>query len=113
MLHELPGYAYAVAVLVVSHSARLRGRLVEIVGDSQAARAIFRKDGSHWVDVQTGELELFEDFLSVLEAAEAGGFDEFFRWAPREQLIEADALSKHLERHDFSLTAGALEWANY
>jgi len=94
--------------MVVSHGARLRGRLVEIVGDSQAVCAIFRKGGSQRVDDESGELELFEAFLSVLEAAEAGGFDVVFRWAPREQLVEADALSKFQERHDFSLTAEAL-----
>ena len=107
-LRELLGYAHAVAVMVGSHGARLRGRLVEIVGDSQAARAIFKKGGSQRVDDESGELELFEAFLSVFEAAEAGGFDVVFRWVPREQLVEADALSKHLERHDFSLTPEAL-----
>jgi hypothetical protein len=106
-LRELLGYAHAVAVMVNSHGPRLRGRLVEIVGDSQAARAIFRKGGSQ-VDDKSGELELFEAFLSVFEAAAAGGFEVVFRWVPREQLVEADALSKHLERHDFSLTAEAL-----
>jgi len=94
--------------MVVTRGARLRGRLLEIVGDSQAARAVYRKGSSQRVDVESGELRLLEAFLSVFEAAEAGGFGVVFRWVPREQLVEADALSKHLERFDFSLTADAL-----
>ena len=87
-LRELLGYAHAVGVMVDTHGARLRGRLLEIVGDSQAARAVYRKGGSQRVDAESGELELFEAFLSVFEAAEAGGFGVVFRWVPREQLVE-------------------------
>jgi hypothetical protein len=106
-LRELLGYAHATRVLADEPGGRLRGRLVEIVGDSQAAGAIFGRGGSQRVESDSGELELFEAFLAVFESAERGGFDVAFRWVPREQLVEADALSKYIERHDFSLTTEA------
>jgi hypothetical protein len=68
-------------VIGLRHGDRLRGRLVEIVGDSQAAGAIFRKGGSQRVDLESGELEVFEASLDVIQAAAAEGFDVIFRWA--------------------------------
>ena len=106
-LRELLGYAHAVRVVADRHGAQLRKQLVEIVGDSQAAAAIFRRGGSQRVDDESGELELFEAFLDVLRTASEHEFDVTFRWVPREQLVEADALSKFVERHDFSLTGEA------
>jgi hypothetical protein len=106
-LRELLGYAHAVRVIADRHGEQLRGQLVEVVGDSQAAAAIFRRGGSQRVDNDSGELELFEAFLDVLCTASEHRFDVTFRWVPREQLVEADALSKFVERHDFSLTAEA------
>ena len=79
------------------------------MGDSQAAGAIFRKGGSQHADLESGELELFEAFLDVIHAAATGGFDVVFRWVPREQLVDADALSKFDDRHDFSLTVEAMQ----
>jgi hypothetical protein len=108
-LRELLGYAHAVGVLAREHGEGLRGHLVEIVGDSQAAGAIFRRGGSQRVDDESGELELYEAFLDVLEAAAGGGFSVVFRWVPREQLVDADALSKFADRFDFSLTSAAAE----
>jgi len=58
-LRELLGYANAVRVISRRHGGRLRGRLVEIVGDSQAAEAIFRKGGSQRSDADSGELRRF------------------------------------------------------
>ena len=107
-LRELLGYAHGGSVVAAAHGGRLRGRRLEIVGDSQAAGAIFRRGGSQRIDDESGELELYEAFLSVFEAAERGGFSVVFRWVPREQLVAADALSKYVERNDFSLTPAAL-----
>jgi hypothetical protein len=83
--------------------------LVEIVGDSQAAAAIFRRGGSQRIDTESGELELHEAFLDIYEAAAKGGFEIVFRWVPRELLQDADALSKFVDRHDFSLRPEVLE----
>ena len=80
-LRELLGYTNAVCVIGFRLGDRLRGRLVEIVGDSQAAGAIFHKGGTQRVDLEAGELELFEASLDVIHAAAAGGFDVIFRWA--------------------------------
>ena len=78
-LRELLGYANAVRVISQRHGTRLQGRLVEIVGDSQAAEAIFRKGGSQRADIDSGELELFEAFLDITRTATEAGFDVAFR----------------------------------
>ena len=44
----------------------LQERLVEIVGDSQAAGANFRKGGSQRADLNSDQLELFEAFLDIM-----------------------------------------------
>jgi hypothetical protein len=108
-LRELLGYAHAVNVVAGRHGERLRGKLLEIMGDSQAARAIFNKGGSQTVAEESGDLELFEAFLAIFEAAARGGFEVAFRWVPREEISLADALSKYVDRHDFGLTPAALE----
>jgi hypothetical protein len=100
-----------VRVVSQRHGGRLRGRLAEIVGDSQAAGAIFLKGGSQRSDIDSGELELFEAFLDITRTAAEAGFDVSFRWVPREQLADADALSKFNDRHDFSLTEVAMRTA--
>ena len=82
-LRELLGYANAVRVINQRQWGRLRGRLVEIVGDSQAAEAIFRK-GELSADADSGELELFEAFLDIIRTAAEAGFEVIFHWgAPR------------------------------
>ena len=70
------------------------------MGDSQAAGAFFRKGGSQRADLVSGELELYEAFLDIINTAAEVGFNG----VPREQLVDADALSKVNDRHDFSLT---------
>jgi len=70
-LRELLGYAKRCA-RHQRHGGRLRG-LVEIVGDSQAPEAIFRK-GELSADAVSGELELFEAFLNIIRTAAGAGF---------------------------------------
>ena len=60
---------------------------MEIVGDSQAAGAIFRKGGSQRADLDSGELEPHEAFLDIINTAAEAGFDVVFRWVAREQLV--------------------------
>ncbi len=79
------------------------------MGDLQAARAIFRKGGSQAVDENSQDLELFEAFLLIYEAAARGGFEVVFRWAARKEITLADALSKYNDRVDFGLAPAALE----
>ena len=49
--------------------------------------------------------------LDIINTAAAAGFDVVFRWVPREGLVDADALSKFNDRHDFSLTEEAMSFA--
>jgi hypothetical protein len=77
---ELLGYASAVRVIRELHGARLRGCLAEIVGDSQAAGAIFRKGGSLRADLISGEREPYEALLGNMNTAADIGFSVVFRW---------------------------------
>ena len=78
-----------------------------LVGESQATRRRPRpssaRAASQRADIDSGELELFEAFLDITRTAVEAGFDVAFRWVPREQLTDADAL--------FSLTEEAMHIA--
>jgi hypothetical protein len=102
------GCAHAVSTLVRHHGKRLKGKVVEIVGDSRVAMFVFRNGGSQRVDPETGELELLEALLSILGDADEYGFEVLFRWVPREEIEAADALSKVADRMDFSLNPSAI-----
>ena len=56
-LCEMLGYAHAVKTIALREGPQLRGKVVEIVGDSKVCMYMFRKGGSMVVDVETGELE--------------------------------------------------------
>jgi DNA-binding winged helix-turn-helix (wHTH) protein len=109
-LREMLGYAHAVRTLVRRYGRRLKGKVVEIVGDSRVAMFVFRNGGSQRVDPETGELELLEALLSILGDADEYGFEVLFRWVPREEIKAADALSKVTDRMDFSLSPDALDY---
>ena len=47
--------------------------------------------------------------LDIVTLGEAEGFETRFRWVPRDQLQDADDLSKMVDRMDFSLSAAAAE----
>ena len=102
-LRELLGYAHSVRTLAAEHPAHLRGRVLEIVGDSKASSYVFAKGGSQCADAESGELLIFEALLDILAAAEAGSFEVIVRWVPREMIVDADALSKVKDTMDFSL----------
>ncbi len=53
-LREMPGYEQAVKTIALREGPRLRGKVVEIVGDSQVFMYVFRKGGSMVVDAETG-----------------------------------------------------------
>jgi len=109
-LREMLGYAHAVKTLARCEGGRLRGKVVEVVGDSQVAGHVFRKGGSQVVDLETGELELLEALLDILNTASEFGFEVIFRWVPREDLVDADDLSKVVDRTDFGLSPYCLAY---
>jgi hypothetical protein len=109
-LREMIGYAHAVGTIARREGPRLRGKVIEIVGDSQVCMYVFRKGGSMVVDAETGELELLEALLDILGTAEAYGFEVLFRWVPRDLIAGADALSKVVDRMDFGLRADVLDY---
>ena len=108
-LRELLGYAHSVRTLAAEHPAHLRGRVLEIVGDSKASSYVFAKGGSQCADAESGELLIFEALLDILAAAEAGSFEVIFRWVPREMIVDADALSKVKDTMDFSLAPAVFD----
>ena len=103
-LREMLGYAHAVKTLHRREGGGLRGKVVEIVGDSKAASCVFANGGSQTADEDSGELLILEALLDILGVSEAGGFEVIFRWVRREMIVGADALSKVIDRMDFSLS---------
>ena len=103
-LREMLGYAHTVRTLSQRYGARLRGLVIEIVGDSKAASFVFGKGASQaGYDASTDELMVIEALLDILGTAEAGAFEVVFRWVPRERIVGADALSKVADAMDFGL----------
>jgi len=109
-LREMVGYAHAVKALLHRHGAKLRGKCMEIVGDSKAASCVFANGGSQRADEDTGELLILEALLDILGAGEAGGFEVIFRWVKRDMIKGADALSKVVDRMDFSLAPDVFDY---
>jgi len=107
-LREMTGYDHATEVL--SRLVDLRGKVVLIVGDAQSARFVFAKGGSQVVDDETGLLLITEALLDILNRGGSIGFTTRFQWKPREELVEADALSKLVDCHDFGLRPAALNF---
>ena len=102
-LREMTGYRHSLAALVRERGERLRGTVVEIVGDHRAAVFIFANGGSSQVDEATGALLITDCLLDMLELARGGGFEARFRWVRRQFVQDADNLSKWEDRMDFSL----------
>ena len=100
-LRELTGYRDAYFTLSGRHD--LRGRVVEIVGDSLCCHYIFRNGGSQTVDDETGQLLLTEVLLDLLNKAASDGAEVRFRWVRREFVQDADDLSKFVDKMDFGL----------
>ena len=55
-------------------------------------------------------LELNEALLGIVNTAAAEGIDVVFRWVPWKQLVDATALSRFNDRHDFNLTEEAMSF---
>jgi len=108
-LREMLGYDHALAALAEREPERLRGRLVEIVGDSAASARIFEKGGSQATDDDTDDMLLLEALLRIHATATAGGFEVTFRWVRRIELAAADALSKYRDAYDVGLAPEAFE----
>ena len=108
LLREMTGYRDAVHTL--AQTAPLAGTVVEVVGDAQSATFIFANGGSQVQDASTGELLLLEVLLDILALGDSEGCEIRFRWVPREQLQDADDLSKLVDRMDFSLKKAAFKY---
>ena len=102
-LRELIGYAHGIRSLVRRGALR-RGMLIEIVGDSACAAAIFLKGGSQAAyDEIMDYLPLLEELMDIFVTALAAGCEVRMRWTRRCNIKAADALSKEHDHHDFGL----------
>jgi hypothetical protein len=108
LLRELTGYRDAVRTL--ARRTALEGRTISVVGDAKSATYIFANGGSQVVDKATGTLMLTEVLLDILNEADAGAYDVQFRWVRREEIQDADDLSKFVDTMDFSLTPSSLKY---
>lgn len=104
-LREMTGYYHAFVCL--SRRVDLRGTAVEIVGDHQACEIIFAHGGSQCAD-ENGDLLITECLISILTLAASLDCEVTFRWVRRDELQDADDLSKITDRMDFSLSTAAL-----
>lgn len=108
-LREMRGYVHAARTLNPTCGLR-PGDVVEFIGDSACAARIFAKGGSQAAfDEVSGELLLLEALLDIYRALDPAGASARFRWMRRTHLVAADALSKHIDRHDFGLRPAAFE----
>jgi hypothetical protein len=107
-LRELTGYRDAYRTLRKRYS--MHGQVIEIVGDSLCCQYIFDNGGSQAVDADSGLLLLTEVLLDLLTAAADDGAVVRFRWVRRDQVQDADDLSKFIDRMDFSLHSQWLNW---
>jgi hypothetical protein len=108
LLRELTSYRDAIRTL--ERRSALAGSTISVVGDAKSATYIFANGGSQVVDEATGTLMLTEVLLDILTEAEAGAYTVQFRWVRREEIQDADDLSKFVDTMDFSLTRGSLKY---
>ena len=108
LLREMTGYRDAIATL--ARRADLQGTVVEIVGDAQSAQYVFANGGSQVVDDDTGLLLILEALLDIFAVATRAGCEARFRWVRRCFIQDADDLSKFVDRMDFSLAPGCLDY---
>ena len=100
-LREMTGYDHSFAAFCRTRD--LRGCVVEVVGDHQAAKFIFANGGSSCVDEETGTLLITDTLIHMLVTAKANQCEVRFRWVRHELVQDADDLSKWCDRMDFSL----------
>ena len=108
LLRELTGYRDAIRTL--ARRTELKKSTVSVVGDAKSATYIFANGGSQVVDQATGTLMLTEVLLDILNEAEDGGYEVQFRWVRREEIQDADDLSKFVDTMDFSLTPSSKKY---
>jgi len=108
LLRELTGYRDAVRAL--ARRTPLVGKTVSVVGDARSATYIFANGGSQVVDKASGTLMITETLLDILNDADAGAYEVAFRWVRREEIQDADDLSKFVDTMDFSLTPDCLAY---
>ena len=73
---------------------------VSVVGDSKAARGIFRRGGSQR---ESDELLVLERFLRMFRVAHHGNSELSFRWVRRGNMEHANRLAVTHGRMDFGL----------
>mmetsp|Transcript_24927 Transcript_24927/g.42393 ORF Transcript_24927/g.42393 Transcript_24927/m.42393 type:complete len:520 (-) Transcript_24927:735-2294(-) len=108
LLRELTGYRDALRTL--SRRTKLEGLCVSVVGDALSATYIFANGGSQVIDEATGNLLLTETLLDIVNDAAAKRYEVQFRWVRREEIQDADDLSKFVDTMDFSLKPSCLKY---
>mmetsp|Transcript_26121 Transcript_26121/g.35943 ORF Transcript_26121/g.35943 Transcript_26121/m.35943 type:complete len:475 (-) Transcript_26121:37-1461(-) len=102
MRRELIGYRDTLKWLVRSYD--VRGQVILLIGDALSAVFAFRRGGTQQVD-DSGCLPVLEVVLEMYELLWEHSAELILYWRPREFLHRADALSKVVDRHDFSITS--------
>jgi hypothetical protein len=94
---EIIGYARAIRVVSRLFATQLRDSALLLLGDSQAALGALRKFASP-------SPVIHEELKNLFEICSNGAFDIIPRWVPRENLQEADELSRRPDALDWGCT---------
>lgn len=94
---EIEGYAAALQVITEQAPEEIAGRSVMVTGDSQAGVTALTKFRSSVPFINSA-------LKKVVELAGKFDFDVTARWVPRENLTEADALSREPDPSDWKLS---------
>jgi hypothetical protein len=94
---EIIGYVRAIKIVAEKMPRELRGSAILLLGDSQAAIGALRKFASPSAPIH-------EQLTHLFELCSSGSFDTIPRWTPRDQLSDADDLSRRPDASDWGLT---------
>ena len=106
MLRELIGYRDSLRWLVTNYN--VTGRVILLIGDALSAVMVFRKGGSQQQDLD-GSLPVLEVVLDMYNLLWRHKASLILHWRPRRFLTRADALSKVVDAHDFSIQPSILK----
>ncbi|GAQ80066.1 putative DNA/RNA polymerases [Klebsormidium nitens] len=94
---EVGGYAAALQVVAEQAPEEIKGRSVLVIGDSQAGVSALTKCRSAAPFINSA-------LQKLVELSRAYDFDIAARWVPREEIEEADALSREPDPSDWGLS---------
>ncbi|GAQ91116.1 DNA/RNA polymerases [Klebsormidium nitens] len=94
---EIMGYVEAIKTVAENRAEEVKGTSILVTGDNQAAVGAIN-------GFRSSKPFIVSNLKVLLEAAAEGDFDVRARWVPRNELTQADALSRKPDPGDWTLT---------